>query len=274
MRIAFCSTGFLRTAEHTFDGFLRFFGDLYPYIDIFIHTWNINKNKIFFHKSSKILEIYKKNNIDHDDFRNHSHLLQPPPAPDPFDVLKVLHQQYKNKIVSVSVESLPICFSPQYNVQEYTWNKVIKKVIEHETLYKFKYDVVIKSRLDLIFPKENTLKLEIDNFLLDPNGFYSQGWNIDKKITGDTFHMAKSDLMDKAYTYAVNWSIQTNKNEIVRNIGEYLTSQNVNVYRTRIHDIAVYRPETIPVSSLNYEKCYNIDQDWYWSANNKFRYPE
>lgn len=274
MKIAFCSTGFIRTAQHTFDGFLRFFGDHYPDIDIFIHTWSKNQNKLFYQGSPKVLEIYKEHNVDPKDFRHHMDLLTPLPAPDTFDVLKVLHQQYENKIVSVSVEQWPLKNPPQYRVQEYTWNKVIKKVIEHENLFKFKYDVVVKSRLDLVFQDKDTLKAEIDSFLLDPEGFYSQGWNWNKNITGDIFHMAKSDLMDKAYTHAVNWFLLPNKDQVPRNMGEYLVSQGVNVYRTHLRDMAVYRPETIPTSSLNYGKCYNIDQDWYWSANNKIRYPE
>jgi hypothetical protein len=57
-------------------------------------------------------------------------------------------------------------------------------------------------------------------------------------------------------------------------MGTHLTNYGIKVYGTKLHDFAVYRPETIPTSSLNYEKCYNIDQDWYWSANNNFRYPE
>jgi hypothetical protein len=203
-KIAVCFTGFLRTANYTVDSFLRFFGDLYPNVDIFIHTWDKNQNKVLYRASKKVLEIFEKHNINSDDYRQHKYLLAPKVASDTLEVLNDLYKKYnKNKIVFVGIEKFDnLSIPPYYRTQEYLWYNIIEKVIAHEKLFNFKYDVVVKTRADIVIPKYYSLKDELDNFLLDPNGFYSQRYNAVNSVS-DVFHMARSEIMKIAYDFGL-----------------------------------------------------------------------
>ena len=77
--------------------------------------------------------------------------------------------------------------------------------------------------------------------------------------------------MDTASEFVIN---SPEKKQYASIFYDYLTYANLPTSPTVLKRYAVYRPETFPSSSLNFEECFNKEKDWYASASDTYRLPE
>lgn len=269
MRIAFCFGGQLRTAEYTTENFLRYIGDLLPNVDFFLHTWDENGYKKRYGNSLKIQEICKEQGIE-DPKHLDPKILKPFDDLNVYEVINKLQPIYKFR--SIEIENFNdyriakiggTIFPPHF----YSWYKVILLKKNYEELRNFKYDFVVKTRPDILIPHNITLQDEIENCKLDTSKFYAQGTHSNR--VNDVFWMATSNVMDIASEFFLK---SPARSQTASFLFDYLLSENISVTTTKFGKFAIYRPESIPISSLNFEKCYNDDRDWYWTKNDTFRY--
>ena len=267
MKIAFCFSGQLRTAEHAAEGILRFVGDMLPNVDFFVHTWGKNQHRIRSYQSIKIYEIAKALGLTENLKQLDKKIMLPYKTPSTYEVLKKITPIYKFE--SIEIENYDNCvhkFPKLYRHLQphmYAWYKVNELKKLHEQTYNFKYDYVIRTRPDMLFPKETSLSAEIENCEKFPGAFFGQG-GLPNRLN-DVFYMSKSETMDIAAQWMVN-----NPDRLC--ISDFMAMHNIKSYNTVLKPCAIYRPECIPISSLNYEECYNIDRNWYWTKNDTFRF--
>ena len=266
MRIAFCFSGQLRTAEYAAEGILRFIGDLFPSVDFFVHTWDQNQHRIRSYQSIKIYEMLKSLNLVNPKLIDKKIML-PHVAESTFSVLKKLDPIYKFQ--SIEVEKYKTCqttFSKIYNHLQphmYSWFKVNELKKMHEQTYKFTYDYVVRTRPDMLFTRDTTLAAEIKNCEKFPDAFFGQGGTASR--LNDVFYISTSKTMDVAAQWMTN-------NHTKTHISEFMKNRGISSYTTLLSKCAIYRPECIPTRSTDYERCYNIDRDWYWTKNDTFRF--
>lgn len=267
MKIAFCFSGQLRTAEYAADGILRFIGDLLPNVDFFIHTWDQALHKRRDLKSPKITKILEQLQLEKTPHLLDYKIRLPHVHPPTFEILKKINPIYKFKLSEIenthysyaAFRNLYGIFKPPF----YGWYKVNELKKNYEQTTQVNYDYVIRTRPDMLFPKENSLADEIDHCEKTPKCFFGIGRN--DLYMNDVFYIAKSQIMDIAAEFAFQ-----NQNEM--SLHEFLKTRDISTKTTRTTLYSVYRPECIPISSLEYEKCYNIDRDWYWTRHDRFRF--
>jgi hypothetical protein len=246
MKIAFCFCGEVRTGVYASENILNFIGNLLPNVDFFVHTWNKNTFKPR-HPSSKKGSISPENpdyNINH-------------------NILDI-DRCFSNKIVSFEVENIDtwqqrfnnqyVNFSPQW----YSWYKVNTLKKHYENLHNFKYDIVVKTRLDFILPVNNSLAEEIEHVGKNLSSFHACGVT-DIRIN-DVFFISESSVIDKAAEFVINPSSKIWYNDV---FGDYMRSNSIPVKSTNINMYAIYRPESIGTSSMDFSKCHKDDSDWY-----------
>lgn len=256
MRIAVYFSGHLRTAEYAADNLLNYMGDLYPNIDIFIHTWKQNGYKRL-HYNSKFFQnmLVEKNLQDVDINKLDIKYFFPTQAPNTFDVISNLNKKYDKKIVSVEVEQ-PIWhmgFFPKYYgfpSRFYTWYRVNEMRKKYEDLNNLKYDVIVKLRPDALFSTDSKLKNDIEQCLNHQNN------NSILFNCNDILFVSIPSVMD----IASNFIVDTTVNEF----SKYIEPLNIKVHATVTRKWSVYRPESIPASSLDFDYCESQNQGWYF----------
>lgn len=213
MKIAFCFTGHVRTAQYAVDNILRFAGKLLPNIDFFIHTW------------------------DED--------VQTDSSYNVYEVLDTIDKKYKFKSLMVEnyKSAQQSCLVSQLTVHE--WCKVNYLKTIAEKTYKFKYDLVVKVSPDIIFSKEIILSQ-----MLDDNNFNTnQILNIN-----DMVYISSSETMDK---------VILNSTENLEKFNDWLSKSDISLVNNKTDLVSIYRPECIPINSLNFDDCVNKCKDWY-----------
>ena len=274
MKIAVCFVGHVRTAEYTIENFRRYFGDLFKNCDFFIHTWIENDYKKRYGRSAKIQEICDQRGLDYESFRSLGpEVLRPSLTPSStLSVLDKINDAYQFKSIIVERFDAKNHYDLNHGIAPffYSWYQTAQAKKFYEEKYKFKYDLVVRTRLDLVFAPEDNFQREIDN-MKDLNSLYAQGCRPAHKSVNEIFSFGTSDVMD---TYADYFTKVKRGPTPLKTPGEYIYESGLTLSKMLMNFFAIYRPETIPTDSLNFGKCYNIDNDWYWSASNKLRFPE
>lgn len=132
-KVAICLSGLIRTGVLAHQSFELFFKDLNA--DVFFHTWEDNSSKI-----SKVLDLYKPKKF----------LVTPKFPKDPSTNSDGMGS-WGNMLYSMMIAN------------------EMKKSYEIEN--NFRYDLVIKSRFDLVFPNNRIFP----KFSIDPRTIYSSG---------------------------------------------------------------------------------------------------
>jgi hypothetical protein len=245
MKIAFCFCGEIRTGVYALPNILNFIGDLLPNTDFFIHTWNKNSFKVL--NPNSLMSINGCTQVEHK--------LE--------NTIYDLEKCCRNKLVSSEVENIDLWykgFNNQYtsfSPQWYSWYKVNNLKKQYENINNFKYDIVVKTRLDFIVPAISSLRKEIINITDDT--FFAQG--VTPTRINDVFFMSTSIAMDEASEFILN---PPSKVWYTNIFADYLSEKNIPVKSTIINTYAIYRPESIPLNPvLFFNKCFNDDNDWY-----------
>lgn len=255
MKIAICFSGQIRTGIESSENIKRFLGDLYPFCDFFIHTWDVNKNvqycgtRIFTPEEnitedviSKIEEIYRPKKMIMENFN-----------------------EIKDEISS---------YGDTIKYLWYSFNKSIEYKKEYEIENNFTYDLVVKLRFDIIFPPERRL---LENYLLISdkidNTIYIENCPIitdnDKSLEfiDDVFFIGNSKNMDiKSSYYDVIIDYRYNGFELY----EYLKNNGINIVSPdKYYPYTIYRTECLKYSSLEqFEECRECNDYYYTASNN------
>jgi hypothetical protein len=257
MRIAVYFTGHVRTAEYAIDNLLNYMGDLFPSIDIFLHTWKENNYKRLHHESRYFKQMLIDKNVDvpSDPLKLSREYFFPTTPPETFSVLEKLNAGYKKKIVSLEIEqaNTKIGFLPKFGRKPsrfYSWYRANEMRKRYEELNEFKYDIIVKLRPDALFSTDSSLKTDIEYCLAHPEN------NNTMFSCNDIVFVALPSVME----IASNFMVDSDTIEY----GHYLTSLNIKINKTPTRNWAIYRAESIPTSSLEFEYCRDHDQGWYF----------
>ena len=246
MRIAVCFSGMVRTSNYVAPNLLKYFGDLLPSIDFFMHTWDITQHKQYMPGAIALLSTKYRQC----------------PMESSYPVVSDMANDYKN-FKKIKVES----FSEQCEIYRgfplwYSWVKSIELKEEYENEYNFTYDVVLKMRPDMIFPAGNTLQQEINKFLNNPELFYVMGGNNNR--LNDVYFLSTSKNMNIA-TKIIDNPIPWKDNEF--NI--HLTNNSIKYSPVHNPSYAIYREECVGVSPMDWLGCHMIET-YYYSEKKTF----
>jgi len=261
MRIAICFNGMIRTGVHASENIKRYIGDLYPYVDFFMHTWDITENKAWHEHSLMSRKFAPKTYI----------------PTSSYNLIKDLVSAYDSKFVSIKIDNYNLWkahflktyteFSPQW----YSWHESIKLKSSNEIRLSRKYDVVIRLRPDLIYPVSNNLNNEIEHFRENPDLFYAM--NHTEIMTDDVFFLSNSETMDRASKFITN----PGTHHWYKNIfGEYLKNSGIKTKITKSSMYAVLREEAVhmKIDVNNFNRCFNLDRDYHAPYNVLERLPD
>lgn len=256
MRIAVCFIGMVRTGVETVDNLKNWFRGLYPEIDFFMHTWDVTESKLWHYESRYVIENVRPQNL----YRESSYPL--------IDKMETL---YDKKFVSVEVENQEKflasnfylnyrSFSPQW----YSWYKVMQLVDTHERLNDFRYDVVVKIRPDIMFPRERNLKEEILRYCDDTSALYTLGY--DPVRIDDVMFLGSSSVMKKSSRFMIE---APNKVWETNSLGDWLDMKGIKALNTAYTIYSIYRKEHVElgVSPMHFNKCVNVDREFYAPYN-------
>ncbi len=254
IKIAVCFSGHLRTAEYAAENFLRFFGDLLPNIDIFIHTWEKNQYKPRYLHSLGIKELAEKNGTTIENL-DKKFLFGVDPD-ETFKILNFLRTTFKGKIINYEVSNFDHKIIKNLNCpvpRFYSWLKVNRLRQQYEKDSLKKYDFIVRTRPDLVLPNDASLIKELELLISCKNS------NI-YLYNNDVIHISNSYVMDKLIEPLFNDGIS--KEETVTYIEKNFS---IRRRRTLFSKFAIYRPEYIPNSSLDFDKCNYAD--YYWNRH-------
>lgn len=245
MRIAVCFSGMVRTSNYTVPNLLNYFGDLFPSIDFFMHTWSETQHKQYTPGAIALLST---------DYRNCK-------METSYPIISEMTNYYNFKKIKIE-PFLDHSELYRYFPLWYSWAKSIELKEEYEKEYNFTYDVVLKMRPDMIFPSDSTLQKEIDKFLTDPNLFYVMGGNAER--LNDVYFLSTSKNMNIA-TKVIHNPIPWHENEF----NMHLLNNSITYSKVHNPSYAIYREECIGVSPEDWLGCHVIET-YYYSPKETF----
>jgi hypothetical protein len=180
MRIAVCFSGLIRTGVNCADNIKRFFGDMLPYCDFFLHTWDYEPVKPFFRSHWNGIPFIQR----HDDILCNIKLQK---FIDAFNI-----KSYKVDSYSDFIENIVNNNNNKFPVVWHTMSRSFDLKKQYEQCNDFKYDVVIKIRPDVIFPARKTLKEELRSIDLSKPVIYSDP-HVETRLD-DVFWITNTDV--------------------------------------------------------------------------------
>lgn len=237
MRIAVCFSGQVRTGVDASPNLLRFIGELLPYTDFFVHTWDtetiskhalngrdisISENvyPLELNKIKELKNIYKPKDIKIDNVKDYS--------------------DYRaNKILNENNGILASLIPMFHSIYECNQLK-----INYEKQNKIKYDFVIKMRFDIIFDTEHTLLSEIEHCMKDTSALYTcDYWNKLPMDVEDICWISSSTIMDIMCDFLLERETDIPMNHYTWQTHSkiYLDKFNIPVYGFKNNKLYIYR---------------------------------
>jgi hypothetical protein len=256
MRVAVCFIGMIRAGIESSENLKQWMSHHYDNIDFFMHTWDITESKEWHRESTHFLTSKQPQNM----YKESSYFL-----------IEKLKNIYDNKFISVEVENQETflqspfysCFR-QFSPQWYSWYKVMQLVDNYERQNGIRYDVVVKIRPDIIFPKERNLREEILNYCDDTSALYTLGYN--PRRIDDVMFLGSSQIMKQSSKFMMDVG---NKQWTDNHLGEWLQRKGIKALNTAHTTYAIYRKEHVEqgVSPMQFNKCVNVERDYYAPYN-------
>lgn len=248
MKIAVCLSGQIRTGVESSVSILRYIGDLLPYCDFFIHTWDTETI------------AYCEYIEDDENFigmtQDEINKLQERSHVESFPEIKLSDERIRNFINSYNPKKYRVDNYKEYmdNVPHiilppiyYTWYESNKLKMDYEKENGFKYDLVIKLRPDIIFKSTRSLIEDIKDLDLESNKLYVWRWdtihvpNAIIKIE-DVHFLGNSNVLD-IVTDFIHEKEERFFNHIDRQIlhHNFVTEKGIEVVSFVKFDFIVYR---------------------------------
>lgn len=248
MKIALCFGGHVRTAQYAVDNLKRFIGDLLPNTDIFCHTWRDNEYKSRNRSSPGMIATAQQLGKTIEELSRRDKIFRPIDPPDTLVSLSELEEKLEHRFKIIQVERFYKEFLNYKNTKPrfYSWHKVNELCNEYQSLPGIQYDYVIKLRFDMVLPETASLKKEIDHY-----------------------EKARSKLNSPCFTFINDLLLLSDPAGINIMVDNVINNRDYTQGITRIRalsgdEFAIYRPESIPKSSLNFNDIRADDLNWYW----------
>lgn len=193
MKVAICFSGAIRYFDKTYPSLQKYILNNFPDADIFMHMWEMNNESI------ENLEYNFKWVVDNSDTKKIIELLKPKDY-----VIDIFNNNWENIIKSESNISFDIINKNEKN-KNYGFNCIsmywkIMKCYElaknYSSINNFKYDLIMRIRLDFIWEKHITPELFLpieDNVYLIQDRYAT----LSNKINNDKFFAGNEFIMDK-----------------------------------------------------------------------------
>jgi hypothetical protein len=269
MRIAYCFSGMLRTAEYT-DNILHGIGNLKHQVDFFAHTWDTNFYRDLNIKSINFKTKYK-DLFDAGASEDELKKLIIHPTPTTYEVLDKIKNAYKFRYIEVENQSKQMGdFHKQYGYYVplwYSWWKSIQLKKHHEDLYGFKYDYVVKSRPDLFLHPEYSLEKELEHITKEGPGFYTADASAFRNTASDVYFIASSEIMDKVSEFCKHVTYTPEGGRL--SIYKFANDCDIHVKPSYLDSIrsryawTLMRPEALSYDHTEFDKVDRVDKDWY-----------
>lgn len=251
MRIAVCFSGLIRTGLNCTDNIKRFLGDMLPYCDFFMHTWDYETQKPFARTHWNDIpflqrpdEVCSERKIN--DFIN------------AYKVVSYKVDSYSDFIKNNLKDKLPIVW--------YTMSRSFELKKQYEQDNNFTYDVVIKIRPDVIFPSKKRLKEELQNINLSKPVIYSDPH--DDFRLDDVFWITNSSVADVAIGIA---NLQIHYKYVNPGIVEFLQKNGIThkpLSKSKLVCYTIYRYESYMYDPMtDFRGCYINDLIHYSSTS-------
>lgn len=251
MRIAICFSAQTRTALYAVDNIKKFIGPLWNQCDFFCHTWLKDTDKLFEHEmyvlSNKI--TVEQSTID------------------------TLHDIYKFKKFKMENWEDVVLHRPFDPPLFYSWIESLKLKQEYEQELNFKYDVVVKLRLDNIYRDTLTLTSLLEKF--EPNSLAANNL-MDNGSVDDFIFISDTIVADKLVNWYEPWLKQTKVYFAQLEMPDYLKQQGIKLinlgYDTGLpighgSDIGILREVCTNYNTISeYGKCVECDKILYWDG--------
>ena len=251
MRIAICFSAQVRTALYAVDNIKKFIGPLWNQCDFFCHTWLKDTDKLFEHE---MYVLSNKTTVEQ----------------STIDKLHEIYQFKKFKIENWEDVVLQRPFDPPLF---YSWIESLKLKQEYEKENNFKYDIVIKLRLDNIYRDTLTLPGLLTKF--EPNSLAANNL-MDNGSVDDFIFISDTNVSDKLIDWYEPWLKQTKVYFAQLEMPDYLKQQGIKLinlgYDTGLpiglgSDIGILRDICKDYDTINnYGKCVECDKILYWDG--------
>lgn len=262
IKIGVCFSGQLRTGIENQERLKTFFGELYPYCDFFMHTWNINTQK-----NTKGLTKVEKESVSIEQVETYKKI---------FNIKKINFEDYdetfnNNYIGDVNNKVFLNIIQPLW----YSFKKSVDLKKEYEKENNLIYDVVIKIRTDIIF-RENRR-------LIDDLNYYNQSED-EKRVfiesvspplvknfnfMNEVYFFSTSENMDKISKFYDHVMIHYKNTGTFDSIHNFLIENNITPLDysnyTRISEntgFVILRPECLE-HIHSFIECQNCEKYYY-----------
>jgi hypothetical protein len=250
MKIAVCLSGQIRTGLECADNIIHFFKSSCHHIDFFIHTWDTTSSSPF-----NCIEVYPSRIKKVNKYTIDKLLTKYNPKGfkiENHDKFLKKHLKYRdvNKINSNDLE------------KNYSFYKSItlKKIEERKN--NFKYDYVIKFRMDCVLLNPKILDSYIEELNKNKNGlitYYNYDINWKEMLELDTYHdlfyMCNSENMNKYSNFYLK-ELKIKKEEV--KIKEKINTQYKHTIECQLEPIILNN--TMPIFIIR-DFCKNIIKD-------------
>jgi hypothetical protein len=246
MRIAVCFSGQVRTGVENYQNIREVLGELYDSCDFFIHTWNFCSYKTY-----NLSNIAKK------------------PVTEPSEKFEAIRQLYSPKKMVVDGKYIGYQTTEEYGIQA-LWHSFWKSVElkkQYELENNFKYDYVLKLRMDLILNRHTSFELLQEILTIENNQFKTNQWFSPDPIifknvplSTDVFFISKSKEMDIAADYV--WALMKSfSNGEYINLIYYLSQQNIKTSQFSYVDrYSLLRDDFVNRGVLELNKSEMLDE--------------
>jgi hypothetical protein len=232
MKIAVCMFGQYRTGKLAYKNIRNFFGDLYEKCDFFIHTWNIN--------SYRTLKSLHNTPTRPDELLSSSELVEYRDLYNAKSFLVDNFYGFRKDITTRFGQSGALIYL--YHSQYYS----VELMKIYENSMKFKYDIIVFLRPDILFDPSRQLSTDINELI-------TQGVHILTIKKDDVYLLGHRNEMVKASEFyketeccrgAFNWLLGL--------YYDYLDSQNIKYASMLDSRFTIMRREFDYIDPLQY----------------------
>jgi hypothetical protein len=251
MRIAVVFSAQVRTALLAVPNIKKFIGDLWPHCDFFCHTWLKDTDKLF---ETEMYVLSNKITVDQ-------------------ATVDELHNIYQFKKFKMENWEEVVLERPYDPPLFYSWIESLKLKQQYEQEHNFKYDYVVKLRLDNIYSDNISLRGLMDK--TEPNSLAVNNVMANGSVD-DFLFISDSTVADKLIDWYPAWLKQTKVYFAQLEMPDFLREQNIKLINLGIDtglpigigsDIGIYRlicTNYDPVTE--YGKCVECDKILYWDG--------
>lgn len=262
MKIAVCLGGQIRTGIKAYDNIKNFFGDLWNSCDFFIHTSEWEFTKFYDRK------IFRGKDLGSPQDKLPEGILLTDDYIDEF-IKKYNPKRYEIQTKNLYTVINGIKITPaqgQFDVW-YTKFRSLQLKQDYEVLNKFKYDVVIMMRPDLIFFPGKKLSKYIKEWDFNPKQIY---YNLDLFwiMSSSTADFLKVGFYDELLKNSSHRSLgpQLSGEEI----SDFFPKNNIEMKNIMSFDFTILRKEAKKFNPIDdYEYCRNIQYLYFTNIDEK-----